>query len=101
MGLLVGFEVVGRFFYDSWTAAASSRAEQFQRQALEKQRKLQRLWLIEWLANRAPYFSRAVNARALKDVRIFWRDPAQWSRFMIFFGLLCSCVLNLRHVSFE
>jgi ABC-2 type transport system permease protein len=101
MGLLVGFEVVGRFFYDSWTAAASSRAERFQRQALEKQRKLQRLSLIEWVANRTPFFSRPVKALALKDVRIFWRDPAQWTQFMIFFGLLCIYVLNLRHVSFE
>ena len=37
----------------------------------------------------------------LKDVRLFWRDPAQWIQFMIFFGLLCIYVLNLRNVAFN
>ena len=37
----------------------------------------------------------------LKDVRLFWRDPAQWIQFMIFFGLLCIYVLNLRNVAFD
>jgi ABC-2 type transport system permease protein len=37
----------------------------------------------------------------LKDVRIFWRDPTQWIQFMIFFGLLCIYVINLRNVDFN
>ena len=37
----------------------------------------------------------------LKDSRVFWRDPAQWSQVMIFFGLLTIYVLNLRNVSFD
>jgi ABC-2 type transport system permease protein len=101
MGLLVGFEVVGRFFYGSWTIAASSRAERFQRKAEAKRRKLGRISFGEWLLNRAPVFSRPVKALSLKDVRVFWRDPAQWTQFMIFFGLLCIYVLNLRNVSFD
>jgi len=34
-------------------------------------------------------------------VRLFWRDPAQWIQFMIFFRLLCIYVLNLRNVAFN
>ena len=37
----------------------------------------------------------------IKDIRVFWRDPAQWIQFMIFFGLLCIYVLNLRNVTFN
>jgi ABC-2 type transport system permease protein len=45
--------------------------------------------------------SRPVRALALKDVRLFSRDPTQWTQFMIFFGLLCIYVLNLRNVAFD
>ena len=40
-------------------------------------------------------------ALVLKDTRLFWRDPAQWIQFMIFFGLLCIYVVNLRNVAFN
>jgi ABC-2 type transport system permease protein len=33
---------------------------------------------------------------ALKDLRLFWRDPAQWSQFLIFFGLMALYVANIR-----
>lgn len=32
----------------------------------------------------------------LKDLRLFWRDPAQWSQFLIFFGLLAVYLVNMR-----
>lgn len=38
-------------------------------------------------------------ARSLvvKDIRLFWRDAAQWSQFAIFFGLMAFYVANLRN----
>jgi len=100
MGLLIGFELIGRLYYGSWSAALSSRAERFQR-AAEAKRKRQRRWnLFEWLLGRLP-LGRAEAALIVKDVRLFWRDPAQWIQFMIFFGLLCIYVLNLRNVAFN
>ncbi|MCP4660511.1 MAG: hypothetical protein GY856_34355 [bacterium] len=37
-------------------------------------------------------------ARALvvKDLKLFWRDPAQWSQFVLFFGIMAIYVANLR-----
>lgn len=32
---------------------------------------------------------------AMKDLRLFWRDPSQWAQFTIFFGLLTVYVTNL------
>ena len=101
MGLLIGFEFVGRFFFGSWTTALSSRAERFQRAAEAKRHRERRRTLIERAADLLRPLSPPVAALVLKDVRLFWRDPAQWIQFIIFFGLLCIYVLNLRNVAFE
>lgn len=50
-----------------------------------------------------PYFDRLLKplsppTRALisKDMRTFWRDPAQWSQLVVLFGLLVIYVANIR-----
>ncbi|RMH23488.1 MAG: hypothetical protein D6696_00415 [Acidobacteria bacterium] len=35
------------------------------------------------------------RALVLKDVKLFWRDAAQWSQFLLFFGILVLYVANL------
>ncbi|MEM6453846.1 MAG: hypothetical protein AAF772_02005, partial [Acidobacteriota bacterium] len=37
----------------------------------------------------------ATRVLVIKDVRIFWRDPAQWSQFVLFFGILAVYLANL------
>jgi len=101
MGLLIGFEVMGRLFYGSWSIALSSQAERYQRRAEAQRRRGRRRLLLELATGALRVFSRPTAALVLKDVRLFWRDPAQWIQFMIFFGLLCIYVLNLRNVAFE
>ncbi len=101
MGMLVGFEVMGRFFYRSWTATLSSRAERFQRRAEARRLRGNRHSLLDRATGLLRVFSQPTAALVLKDVRLFWRDPAQWIQFMIFFGLLCIYVLNLRNVAFD
>jgi ABC-2 type transport system permease protein len=34
-----------------------------------------------------------------KDLRTFWRDPAQWSQFLVFFGLMALYVANMQRSS--
>ncbi len=34
-----------------------------------------------------------------KDIKLFWRDPTQWSQFLIFFGIMAVYVANLRNRS--
>ncbi len=36
------------------------------------------------------------RALVIKDFRLFWRDPAQWSQFVIFFGIMAVYVASLR-----
>ena len=100
-GLLIGFELMGRFFYGSWSYAQSSRAERLQRNALAKRQRNREPSALETVIGWMRPLSQPIAALVLKDVRIFWRDPAQWIQFMIFFGLLCIYVVNLRNVAFQ
>ena len=42
-------------------------------------------------------------ARSLvvKDIRLFWRDPTQWTQFVIFFGIMAVYIANLGNRSME
>lgn len=35
----------------------------------------------------------------VKDIKLFWRDPTQWSQFLIFFGVMAVYIANLRNRS--
>ena len=100
-GLTLGFEVASRYFYDSWTHAFSHRSERSIRKAGARRAARLRTTLLERALGRLPprVIGRPVRALTLKDTRVFWRDPAQWTQVMIFFGLLSIYVLNLRNVA--
>jgi ABC-2 type transport system permease protein len=101
MGLFVGFEFVGNFFFGSWNIALSSRAARFQQKAHARRQRERKPELLERFTNLLRPWSPPTAALVLKDARLFWRDPAQWIQFMIFFGLLCIYVANLRNVAFN
>ena len=42
------------------------------------------------------FLPRPIRLLILKDLRTFVRDPAQWSQFLIFFGLLAFYFANIR-----
>lgn len=45
------------------------------------------------------FLSRPVRLLIIKDLRSFLRDPAQWSQFFIFFGLLAAYFWNIQKLS--
>ena len=45
------------------------------------------------------FLPRKTRALVSKDLRTFWRDPAQWSQIIILFGLLFIYIANLRSAS--
>lgn len=52
---------------------------------------------IDWLLGRlVVFFPTPVRLMLLKDLKLFLRDPVQWSQFVIFFGLLSLYFLNVR-----
>jgi ABC-2 type transport system permease protein len=42
-----------------------------------------------------------VRLLMVKDLRVFRRDPVQWSQFLIFFGLLALYFVNIRRFSYD
>jgi ABC-2 type transport system permease protein len=46
------------------------------------------------------FLPRTVRLLLLKDLRTFRRDPAQWSQFLIFFGLLGFYFLNIPRLGY-
>jgi ABC-2 type transport system permease protein len=46
------------------------------------------------------FLSHPVRLLILKDLRTFLRDPAQWSQFLIFFGLLAFYFLNIPRLGY-
>jgi ABC-2 type transport system permease protein len=47
------------------------------------------------------FLNRPIRLLILKDLRTFRRDPAQWSQFLIFFGLLALYFLSIRRVGYD
>lgn len=37
-----------------------------------------------------------VRSLMIKDIRLFWRDPAQWAQFVLLFGILTVYAANMR-----
>lgn len=77
-------------FYDSWQRVRASGSRTVRRRTL--------LGFVEPLLRWIPS---DVRAMIMKDVRIFLRDPAQWSQSLIFFGLLGLYFLNLRNLRYH
>jgi ABC-2 type transport system permease protein len=60
------------------------------------------LYGLDSLLHRCLFFMpRAVRVLILKDLRSFRRDPAQWSQFLIFFGLLALYFINIRNLGYN
>lgn len=48
-----------------------------------------------------PGLASDTRALLLKDIRVFWRDTAQWSQSLVLFGLLGVYIMNIRYFTNE
>ncbi len=58
-------------------------------------------WLDRWLMSGLWGLSFQRRLLLVKDLRLFRRDPAQWSQFLIFFALLALYFINIRRFSYD
>jgi len=58
-------------------------------------------WIDRALLFGVPFVPRQMRLLMVKDMRLFRRDPTQWSQFLIFFGLLCLYFLNIRGLKYH
>ena len=90
MLLWIVSEVAQRIFYPGWSSLAG------------QERSRMRLWSRDILGQVDTLLRPMPNpARVLviKDIKLFWRDPTQWSQFVIFFGIMAVYIANLRNTS--
>ena len=82
--------VAGAIYDRTYTIASGSG---FVRQVLGRTR---------WEQALSPLLSRYPQVLLLlvKDIKTFFRDPAQWSQVLIFFGILTLYIGNLRNLSY-
>jgi ABC-2 type transport system permease protein len=59
-----------------------------------------KFWL-DRLAMCTPLLTPPMRLLIVKDLRLFRRDPVQWSQFLIFFGLLTLYFANIRRFSYD
>lgn len=85
-----------------WTAAALYRPA-FSR--LHGRRTSQKRTRAHWsdraAARLSAFASKPVQVLMIKDLRLFRRDPVQWSQLLIFTGLLALYFLNIRRFSYD
>lgn len=59
------------------------------------------LWLDRIFGAALFFLPTTMRTLIVKDLRLFRRDPVQWSQFLIFFGLLGLYFLNIRRLSYD
>jgi len=90
MALLIATVIAERIFYTGWSDLRGNE----QRGAREPGRGL--LSKIDKLFRPLREPARSL---VIKDIKLFWRDPAQWSQFVLFFGIMALYVGNLGNTS--
>jgi ABC-2 type transport system permease protein len=79
--------LIGPLYYRGWALARDSRA-----QGQPPRRKS----FFDRLDGLMRGLSQPVRALTGKDLRVFWRDPVQWSQLLMLFGLLGLYVANIQ-----
>jgi ABC-2 type transport system permease protein len=64
-------------------------------------RKVRVSWLDRITTRLTARLPREVRLLIVKDVRLFRRDPVQWTQFLVFFGLLTLYFINVRRFSYD
>ena len=90
MATLIATKFAARIYYMGWSHLAGMERERVSflgRGILGR--------LDKWLR----ILPEPVRSLTVKDIRLFWRDPTQWSQFVLFFGLMAIYIANLQHRS--
>lgn len=82
---------LGRWiFYDAWLRTTSGSGATARTPVL-----------LSWLDTTWPFAAPQTRAIVMKDLRVFLRDPMQWSQVLIFFGLLALYFANIRQFRYH
>jgi ABC-2 type transport system permease protein len=85
----------------TWTAQRWYRRGYCELYGEQSPRRPRRRAWIDRLALACLPLSPALRQLFVKDLRLFRRDPVQWSQFLIFFGLLGLYFVNIRRFQYD
>ena len=98
----LAFTRFGNLFYDTASAVQSRAGSPFKFSFLRTPQKPSPTpGLLENLVAKIPCLQPDTRALAVKDIRMFWRDTAQWGQSVMFFGLLGAYIINLRNFTHQ
>ncbi len=90
MALWLAGLMAQRIFYSGWSCLMGQDKQRIKPEAKGI------LNTLQPLLNRVREPARSL---IIKDIKLFWRDPTQWSQFVIFFGIMAIYLANLRNSS--
>jgi ABC-2 type transport system permease protein len=85
----------------AWLGARVYRASYSELRTERARRRPGRFWLDAAVMRFTPLLTPQMRLLIVKDLRLFRRDPVQWSQFIIFFGLLALYFSNIRRFSYD
>ena len=83
-------DIGGLLFYSTWLKTMEGRNDNKRAPVLFKQ-----------LGSVLFFLPHDIKAMIKKDIRIFFRDPVQWSQVLIFFGLIGLYFINIRNFNYH
>jgi ABC-2 type transport system permease protein len=85
----------------AWLAARVYRTSYSELRTERARRRPKAFWLDAAVMRLTPLVTPQMRLLIVKDLRLFRRDPVQWSQFLIFFGLLALYFANIRRFSYD
>lgn len=92
MIILVSYWLISPLFYKGWALSRESASSTVAVSSGS---------IFSYIEASLFFLPRQIKSLITKDLKTFWRDPAQWTQLVILFGLLFIYVANLRNVAFQ
>ncbi len=89
---VVAVWIGGRLYRESYSELRTERS---------RRKPSKRFWLDRAIMRFTPWLPTQMRLLVVKDLRLFRRDPVQWSQFIIFFGLLTLYFANIRRFNYD
>jgi ABC-2 type transport system permease protein len=89
---VIAVAIGARVYRQSYSELRTERA---------RRRPNEAFWLDRAVMRFSPFLTPGMRLLIVKDLRLFRRDPMQWSQFIIFFGLLGLYFANIRRFSYD
>ena len=102
--LLLALLISNALFFRQWAlwrAERVYRAAYSELQQSQRRKRARHVQLDRLVRRLTAFLPVTMQLMTIKDLRLFRRDPLQWSQFLVFFGLLALYFLNVRRFTYE